>query len=90
MPSRRSAPPDPPRRPRLTRSREEAKQLLEARIALGEELASRINPGAYLPGALAALEAEYSGWSDYNEELLRMLFDTDEVADDYDPHFYVA
>jgi hypothetical protein len=90
MPSRRSQSPDAPQRPRLRRSREEATRLLQERIELGKELAARINPGAYLPNSLSQLEAEYSRWSSYNKELLRTLFDTDEVADNYDRFIGVA
>ena len=89
-PSRRSQPTDPPRRPRLRKSREEAARLLEEQIELGEDLFGRINPGAYLPGAFSELETEYYGWTSYAKELLRTLFDTDEVANEFDHFFRVA
>jgi hypothetical protein len=84
MPSRRSQPPDPPQRPRLLKSREEAARLLQVRIDLGEQIASRIDPGAYLPGSLSELEDEYRRWTSYNSKLLRSMFNTDEVAGEYD------
>ena len=85
MPSRQSA--DPPRRPRLRKSREEVERLLQEQIKLGEELFQRINPGAYVPGVLSELEADYDGWTDYAKELLRTLFDTEEVADEFNPQY---
>jgi hypothetical protein len=90
MPTRRNQPVDPPRRPRLRRSPEEAARLLQERIELGEQLANRINPGAYVPGAFSELEAEYFSWSSYNKELLLTLFDTDEPANEYEPNFGFA
>jgi hypothetical protein len=84
MPSRRSHPSDPLRAPRLRKSREEASRLLQARIDLGEQIASRIDPGAYLPGSLSELEDEYRRWTSYNSKLLRSMFDTDEVMSEYD------
>jgi len=89
MPTRRSKSAEPRPRPRLRKSREEAARLLQERIELGKQIAARINPGAYLPGSLSQLEAEYSRWSSYNRELLRTLFDIDEVAEHYDS-FWVA
>ncbi len=90
MPTRRNQSPEPQRRPLLRKSREEAARLLQERIALGKQIADRIDPGAYVSGHLAELEAEVSRWSDYNKELLRALFDTSEVADNYDPFIGIA
>ena len=82
--SRRRQPQEPRRRPRLLESREEARRLLQARIDAGNEIANRINPGAYIPGSVESLEDEVSRWSSYNKELLHKLFDTIEIADNYD------
>jgi hypothetical protein len=70
-------------RPRLRRSREDARLAIEERIAVGEDIARRINAGAHLPGAADDFDGEISRWSSYNRELLHQMFDTDEVADDY-------
>jgi hypothetical protein len=78
----RRTPPAPQPRPRLRKSREEAKRLLDYQISIGEEIARRIT-GSYLSGGADALEKEISRWSSYNRELLHQLFDTDEVADGY-------
>ena len=90
MPARRSQPTEPPPRPRLRKSREEAAHVIRARIELGEQLAARINPGAYPPGSLSELEDEYRRWTSYNSKLLRSLFDTDEVVEEYDYWIGVA
>ena len=84
MPARRNQPVEPSRRPRLRKSREEAAQVIQARIELGEQIAARIDPGAYLPGSLSELENDYRRWTNYNSKLLRSLFDTDEVVNEYD------
>lgn len=85
MPTRHKQPTDPPRRPRLRKSREEAARLLNDQIEAGEDIANRINPGAYLPDSLAGFEAEYYGWLRYTKELLHTLFDTDEIANEFEP-----
>ncbi|HVC77013.1 MAG TPA: hypothetical protein VND96_10940, partial [Candidatus Micrarchaeaceae archaeon] len=89
MPSRRSTPKEPRARPRLRKSREEAKRLLEDRIGIGKEIAGRIHAGAFMPGAADGFSQEISRWSSYNAELLRQLFDTDEVTGDYN-YFGIA
>jgi len=89
MPSRRSTPKEPQPRPRLRKSHEEAKRLLEDRIAIGQDIAGRIHAGAFVPGAADGFSQEISRWSSYNAELLRQLFDTDEVAGDYN-YFGIA
>lgn len=88
MSTRRRQPQEPRRRPRLLKSREEAKRLLQARIDIGNEIAQRINPGAYVPGSLEPLEDEVNRWSSYNRELLHKLFDTSEIADEYDRVYF--
>ncbi|MBM3471689.1 MAG: hypothetical protein FJX75_00270 [Armatimonadetes bacterium] len=71
-------PKTPPERPRLTCSREDAQQKLTARIECGQEIASRAE--AIRSNAdLDAVEAERRTWNEYNYDLLRELYTTDEV-----------
>lgn len=90
MPSRSKQPAEPAPRPRRRKSVEETARLLQEQIEIGEELFARINPGGYLPGAFSELETEYYGWTSYVKELLHVLFDTDEVANEFDPFIGVA
>ncbi len=90
MPSRPKQPAEPPRRPRRRKSVEETTRLLQEQIAVGEELLSRIDPGAYVPGVSSKLRDEYYGWTNYVKELLRSLFDNDEVANEFDFFIGVA
>lgn len=83
MSSRRTRSDEPRRRPRLRKSHEEARRLLEVQIARGNELAARITPAAYSPSAADLMRAQKGRWSSFNDELLRSMFDTDEVADNY-------
>ena len=83
MPSRRTRSEEPHRRPRLRKSHDEARRLLEIRIARGNELAARITPAAYSSTAVDQIRAEKRRWSSFNDELLRSMFDTNEVADNY-------
>ncbi len=84
MPSRRSQPPPEPQRPpRVRKTHEETRTLLQRQIDKGKEIAAKIDPGAYMPDTYDLLENEVSRWSSYNYDLLRTLFDTDEVAKSY-------
>jgi hypothetical protein len=83
MSSRRTRSEEHRQRPRLRKSHEEARQLLEVQIGKGNELAARITPAAYSPSAVDQISAEKRRWSSFNDELLRSIFDTDEVADNY-------
>lgn len=74
---------EPQRRPRLKKSREEAQRLLEIQIGRGNDLVTRTTAAAYSPSTVDQIRAEARRWSSYNEELLRSMFDTDEVADNY-------
>jgi hypothetical protein len=98
MPARRARPSEPYRRPRLQKSPEEAATALKARIEVGRELAQTVNP-AFNPAMVLAgtimgnqgideIKKRVARWSDFNSELLRSLFDTDEVATDYE--FYIG
>ena len=90
MPSRPKQPAEPPRRPRRRKSVEETTRLLQEQIAVGDELLSRIDPGAYVPGVSSELRDEYYRWTNYVKELLRSLFDNDEVANEFDFFIGVA
>lgn len=62
---------------RLRKPRQEANELLMARIDAGKELrARRIDSNA----ALRQLKADIEQWIDYNRRLLRNLFDTEEFV----------
>ncbi|MGH9822011.1 MAG: TIR domain-containing protein [Blastocatellia bacterium] len=61
-------------------TRAEAKAQLENQISKGRELAQvTINTEA----SLSQAQADYYTWSEYNEEMLRSLFDSDDVRDNY-------
>jgi len=69
------------RRARLTVRRSEAKQKIDARIEEGrkiQELPIHSKP------ELNAARDRYYKWSEYNVELLHRLFDTSEMAEEYD------
>jgi hypothetical protein len=90
MPTRRGESNESPSRPRLRKSREEAAQVIRARIELGEKIAARIDPNAYQPEIFSELKDEYRRWTSYNSKLLRSLFDTDEVGNEYEYWIGVA
>jgi predicted nucleotide-binding protein len=69
--------------PMLTAPRTEAAQKIQAQIEKGRGIRNApINSQA----ALDDMEAERSKWSSYNTELLKRLFDSTSIADEYD-HF---
>lgn len=43
-----------------------------------------------MPGVSSQLRDEYYGWTNYVKELLRSLFDNDEVANEFDFFIGVA
>lgn len=65
---------------RLTESVESARAKLQARVAIGEEMLNRRFPER---ADLQTLQADQGAWSDYNSELLRRLFTTDDLAREY-------
>jgi hypothetical protein len=65
----------------LRRSRDEARRLLDAQIDKGNELAGRITPALYSHEAADRVRNERRRWSSFNDELLRSMFDSPEVAD---------
>jgi CAP12/Pycsar effector protein, TIR domain len=71
---------EPPLRPTLVVAREEARWRLQAQIDKGNEL---LNREIGSPVKLEEARQEYYRWTDYNFELLRSLFNTDEYARGY-------
>ena len=78
---------EPPERPMLVVSREEARRRLQAQVDKGLELLARM---IGTPDDLDITRKEYYRWDDYNYELLRSLFNTEEYARDYRLAFGVA
>lgn len=66
--------------PNLTENREVARQRIQSQIEKGQQYRERsINSKKKLED----LSAEWQRWSDYNLELLRRLFDSPTIADEY-------
>ncbi len=78
MARRKEAPPPSP--PELLVPRSEAEASLGARIEKGEELRDR---PIQTKDELDRMEKEFDRWSDYNTEMLRRMFSTAELADEY-------
>jgi hypothetical protein len=78
---KRTAPPDPRKKPELNVSRVDAKSKLEDRVSKGKELVQR---HLQAPADLERLIDDQQTWTEYNTELLRGLFSTDEIATGYD------
>jgi predicted nucleotide-binding protein len=78
---RRSAPEDEPSKPgHLLVSREQFAAELDARIQQGQELQLR---EIRTPNELEAARSDLYTWDDYNAELLRRRFTTNELAEEY-------
>jgi hypothetical protein len=81
MPARRTpAIASPPERPRLTRPREDARALIVSRVEIGRELESAPISGS---DDFRRAQSKFHSWDDGNAAMLRQLFTTDEVADNY-------
>lgn len=79
MPKKKSSPPE--RGPlRLIVDRHEAAEKIEARIEKGHELLEREIRSS---DELESAKRDFKRWDDFNAELLRQLFSTSEVADEY-------
>lgn len=65
----------------LTISREDAKSKLQARIEKGLELKQR---GVDTREAFESLSNDYSKWDSFNSELLKRIFTTDELTQEYE------
>lgn len=82
MATRKSSAQQPPKpRLELLASREDAKLRLQARIEKGLELKQR---GVNTRETFDALSNDYSKWDSFNSELLKRLFTTEELAQEYD------
>jgi predicted nucleotide-binding protein len=83
----RKPPPQPPERPKtaLTVPPGVAQAKLGDRIAKGIELRDRVNKQQSGP---SQLENDAASWRKYNEQLLRQLFTTAELADEYSNSVY--
>lgn len=87
MPTPRKAKPsDPPPPANLSVPREDARQRIADQIAKGNEIKGL---SIQSQKQLDAARQNYDTWHAYNAELLRRLFDTAELADEYN-HFGVA
>jgi hypothetical protein len=80
--AKRNLPPEPPKRPELTRPIAEMRSDLEARIAEGQGFLSRRIENPPLDARL--LSADHQKWTEFNAELLRHSFSTDKLADEYE------
>ena len=78
--SKTSRPSEPSPRTHLRVPREQAKQQLQAQVDKGEEFVARQIGD---PATLKEVTKEYLLWDDYNFELLRTLFTTEEYARNY-------
>lgn len=80
MARRTSKPKEEVRPPNLMEKKEVAHQKIQAQIEKGQQYRARpINSEE----ELKELDTERQKWSDYNLELLRRLFDNQEIADEY-------
>jgi hypothetical protein len=79
--ARKSAQPPPPEQPLyLALPREEAAAKVTERMQRGEELKVRPITSS---GAHSQVQRDYWTWSEYNEELLRRMFTSPKVAEEY-------
>jgi len=79
---RKSSTTQPPKPPlELSVSRDEAKTRLQDRIEKGMELKKK---QAANHQDFEALQHDYSKWDSFNSELIKRLFTSDELADEYD------
>jgi hypothetical protein len=87
MPSRRATPVPVEQPTRLQRSRSEARQRIVAQIAKGREI---LNRPISNEADVEQLSTEYQKWNDFNGELLRLLFLSNRIVEDYDRHRLVS
>jgi predicted nucleotide-binding protein len=79
MARKNSAPPPPPERPRLTKPKAEADDLITKQIRGGEALLE----SAARASSVEEFSEAQTQWSDYTNELLKHLFTTDAIADEF-------
>ncbi|MDA2928374.1 hypothetical protein MYX84_00250 [Acidobacteria bacterium AH-259-O06] len=72
--------PKPAQQPELTLSREEATELLLQRIEVGRELEQRDITNET---ELKAAKSDRSKWDDFNLEMLKRIFSTEALAEEY-------
>lgn len=80
-------PQENPPPPNLTVSKAEAEKQINSRIEKGKELLSR---DIRTEQELAAAESQYQRWDDFNTELLRRIFDTSELSNNYSSRWGVV
>jgi len=79
--AKRGKPSEPIRSPvELLTSREDAQARIESRIAKCNEIRSTLG---HSPESYDTADKEYRLWNDYNKELLKRIFSTDEIAVEY-------
>jgi hypothetical protein len=78
--AKRTGTPVPPERPRLTVTREEAAELIKRQIAAGQKVLDPTH-SATSPDAYRELDEP---WRAYTRELLRKLFTTGDLADEFE------
>jgi hypothetical protein len=78
-------------RTRLKWGLERASEELEARVKAGRDLRLPLNPTMMLIGGqMETAGLDFKKWDDFNYEMLRSMFTSDEVADSYfnaSPHY---
>jgi len=79
MARKSSVPPTPPEQPRLRRPRPIVADLIQRQIDVGEGL---LKPGPG-PTSLDELKEKKQSWSDYARQLLKSLFTTEEIPNEF-------
>src|ERR1700722_7072643 len=76
-----------PTRPALTQPRSEVARQLEERIERGRNIQNAFwkpqNPNPLFPPSFAAYNKDVNKWREYNFEMLKIVFTTDNVAAQY-------
>jgi hypothetical protein len=82
MATRRTRPPEPRGRPQLTRPTADVRAKLEERVSDGKDMFGRRFENPSLDARL--LKGEHRKWTDYNAQLLRAVFSTEQPAEEYE------
>ena len=83
--AKKNPPPTEPERPRIKRSKEEAKELIARQVDKGENLVSSAIP-PIPPESAKEFAERLKFWKNYTSELLRSLFTTGALAREFDPY----
>ena len=83
--ARKNQPASEPERPRLTKSKEEAKGLIAKQVDEGEKFISPATP-PIPPESVKGVAERMQLWKNYTSELLRSLFTTGALAKQFDPY----